>query len=48
MGVARQQARLISTETNNEELLIARQWFLNREYINGVGYKRKATDNFAA
>jgi hypothetical protein len=39
---------LISAETNNEELLIARQRFRNDGYIDGVGYKRKATDNFAA
>jgi hypothetical protein len=40
--------RLISAETNNEELLIARQQFRNQGYIDGVGYKRKATDNFVA
>jgi hypothetical protein len=28
--------------------LIARQRFRNHGYIDGVGYKRKATDNFAA
>jgi hypothetical protein len=39
---------LISAETNNEELLIARQRFRNQGYIDGVGYKRKATDNFMA
>jgi hypothetical protein len=30
-----------------EELLIARQQFCNQGYFDGVGYKRKATDNFA-
>jgi hypothetical protein len=34
-------------KTNNVELLIARQRFRNHGYIDGVGYKRKATDNFA-
>jgi hypothetical protein len=29
-------------------MLIARQRFLNQGYIDGVGYKRKVTDNFAA
>jgi hypothetical protein len=38
----------ISVESNNEELLIAMQRFRKHRYINGVGYKRKATDNFAA
>jgi hypothetical protein len=40
--------RLISTETNNEELFIAMQRFCNHRYIDSVGYKMKATDNFAA
>jgi hypothetical protein len=38
--------RLISTETNNEKLLIARQRFRNQGYIDRKGYKRKATDSF--
>jgi hypothetical protein len=41
---------LISTETNNEELLIARQRFHNHGYIDGNNwlrsYIRKATDSF--
>jgi hypothetical protein len=43
---------LISLETNNDELLIARQRFCNQGYIDTtidrVCYKRKATDNFVA
>jgi hypothetical protein len=35
-------------ETNNEEMLIARQRFSNHGYIDGIGYKMKVTDNFAA
>jgi hypothetical protein len=27
-------------------MLIARQWFCNQGYIDTIGYKRKATDNF--
>jgi hypothetical protein len=32
---------LIYAETNNEELLIARQRFRNQGYIEGVGYKKE-------
>jgi hypothetical protein len=42
LAVARQRVH------DNEELLIAMQWFCNHGYIDSVGYKRKATDNFAA
>jgi hypothetical protein len=37
---------LIFAETNNEEVLIARQRFSNHGYIDDTGYKRKATDDF--
>jgi hypothetical protein len=32
---------LISAETNNEELLIARQWFRNHGHINGNNWSRR-------
>jgi hypothetical protein len=35
-----------SAETSDEELLIARQWFCNQGYVDGVGYKTKAADNW--
>jgi hypothetical protein len=47
LGIARQRVRDSSAETNNEELL-TRQPFRNHGYIDGVCYKLKATDNFAA